>query len=717
MSPRIGDGSISPFSFTQHQNMIPRELREYLNTGPFRSLKLSEDGEALAIIYSDNLVELNTVTQGKPELIGSWQLPSWDSTLSHPVCGWNHMNNLFAIASEQSHVYILRAAGTLLHVLKSSEFNFSCGIADLVWRDYGSNSSELLVLTYDCYLHRILVSQTGLVTRMLDGLGEAVKVDLNAYHSSVATMSYHSGTDTLIVGGSIDPQDAASTAELTWPVSVWKFSESLQPTLIFPSNAPISSTKKSPSIFSQVSRLFETVSTKKTKSVLIHQLMFSPNGEHVLAMDLSGAVTIWDAKKFTRVETFSRLTLRKTLRGLDARKEKKSAVLDKKIKDVNELPVRSLYWWDDRSVLLLRRNGDVFIIGILEKFAGNPKNLLGEVPQHFSADTVVSCVADQRFFLLETKDDTIKIPDRIVRDDLTAKVKTAAKYAGLEEVADTVSQQGITPSFTEKKMHVHTLINFMQTDAQSLLLSKIEAGDFDYAIKLAKMYDLSEDLVYQKQWCMNPVQTTTIKEYLSKVKPLSWILRECKERIPDTPKAALELLEFGISLCPLSAFHSVFSPSQSESSFVSSSFHLGSTEPASVCASVTLVELFLYRTILEKYKERLETYLELVKGAYIPEEYLMFRSKKIINTCISLAFEQKWDDISFLFKKHPEETLPYWLALLNHIPEVTPVVNYHSLLPCPKSPFFSFFLGSGEQEKEEEKREEKREKSLTREYR
>lgn len=29
--------------------------------------------------------------------------------------------------------------------------------------------------------------------------------------------------------------------------------------------------------------------------------------------------------------------------------------------------------------------------------------------------------------------------------------------------------------------------------------------EYTYAIKLAKRYNLSEDLVYQEQWCTNPV--------------------------------------------------------------------------------------------------------------------------------------------------------------------------------------------------------------------
>jgi hypothetical protein len=48
------------------------------------------------------------------------------------------------------------------------------------------------------------------------------------------------------------------------------------------------------------------------------------------------------------------------------------------------------------------------------------------------------------------------------------------------------------------------------------------------------------------------------------------------------------------------------------------------------------------------------------------------------------------------------------LAVLNHIPEVTPVVSYHPLLPDPRSPFLSFFLEDKEDGdgKDKERRED-----------
>jgi hypothetical protein len=168
---------------------------------------------------------------------------------------------------------------------------------------------------------------------------------------------------------------------------------------------------------------------------MIHELAFSPNGEHLVALDLSGNLTIWDAKKFVRVEFFSKTTIAAFLRkfkssGKDEEPSGKKRVkeISKDIHDNVHVPlVRKVEWWDDRSLLILRRNGDALVLGVLEKFAGHPKNLLGEVPEIFDSSTILSSVVDGGFFLLEYKDGRKKVPNMVVRDDLTAKVKNAAK--------------------------------------------------------------------------------------------------------------------------------------------------------------------------------------------------------------------------------------------------------------------------------------------------
>jgi hypothetical protein len=56
------------------------------------------------------------------------------------VCAWDPGNFFFAIASDKSHVYLLRLSGALVQVLKCSDWNFGSGVADLKWRKYSEDT-------------------------------------------------------------------------------------------------------------------------------------------------------------------------------------------------------------------------------------------------------------------------------------------------------------------------------------------------------------------------------------------------------------------------------------------------------------------------------------------------------------------------------------------------------------------------------------------------
>lgn len=110
------------------------------------------------------------------------------------------------------------------------------------------------------------------------------------------------------------------------------------------------------------------------------------------------------------------------------------------------------------------------------------------------------------------------------------------------------------------------------------------------------------------------------------MKSVGWRLRECKERVPSTAEGAALLLEYGVQI----------SSSTQESS-----------------DTMTPLELKLYRYILSEYKERLGIYNHLVKGKYSAEEFLSFRSKPLVNICVTLAIAGQWEDIAYLFTQKP----------------------------------------------------------------
>lgn len=140
----------------------------------------------------------------------------------------------------------------------------------------------------------------------------------------------------------------------------------------------------------------------------------------------------------------------------------------------------------------------------------------------------------------------------------------------------------------------------------------------------------------------------SVRQYLSKVKSLEWKLRECKERIPSTYEGAKLLLEYGLSLASNES-GSGMGPTVSVANKSSDS-------------GVSQEELKLYCHIFKQYLQRLDTYVILGSNkepaenkneTYLPSLYLSFRSTPLVYSCISLALEGHWDDVAYIFNRHP----------------------------------------------------------------
>jgi hypothetical protein len=74
LSTRIGEGQLVPFTWSPPRDYkVSPDFRQFLHSGTRNHLELSLDGEVLAVVFSDNVVELNVVERGRPELVGSWK--------------------------------------------------------------------------------------------------------------------------------------------------------------------------------------------------------------------------------------------------------------------------------------------------------------------------------------------------------------------------------------------------------------------------------------------------------------------------------------------------------------------------------------------------------------------------------------------------------------------------------------------------------------------
>ncbi len=99
-----------------------------------------------------------------------------------------------------------------------------------------------------------------------------------------------------------------------------------------------------------------------------------------------------------------------------------------------------------------------------------------------------------------------------------------------------------------KDQFTFRLLSLSNTTPERLFISKIDAEEYGDALTLARIYNLNPDPVYQKRWATSPVTKHSIQDFLSKIKDLNWVLRECKERVPATLAGAKALLLYGLKI-------------------------------------------------------------------------------------------------------------------------------------------------------------------------
>jgi hypothetical protein len=92
----------------------------------------------------------------------------------------------------------------------------------------------------------------------------------------------------------------------------------------------------------------------------------------------------------------------------------------------------------------------------------------------------------------------------------------------------------------------YSLLSLSSTTPEELFKAKVESEEYGVALKIARLYGLDADPVFQRRFCQEPVSKNTIEDYLSKVQDPLWVLRECKDRLPKGIKSTKLLLEYGI---------------------------------------------------------------------------------------------------------------------------------------------------------------------------
>lgn len=222
------------------------------------------------------------------------------------------------------------------------------------------------------------------------------------------------------------------------------------------------------------------------------------------------------------------------------------------------MPYLDVKWWNEDSLVIGRFSGGVTIVSLKNM----DKNMLGDSAEFFAGNSHLSPCFGKGFFVLEREitnkkqrqntDPDLEFEDLRVEssDDeeedenfYVRSKKVATNLAYLVTESERFAPPRKRPKLT---YHNYKLLAFLSTTPEELYSRKIEMEEYGEALILAQHYNLDSDQVYERQWKLSNLSTTSISDYLTKIKRRSLVLRECLKTVPNDPDAVEALLKYGL---------------------------------------------------------------------------------------------------------------------------------------------------------------------------
>ncbi|KNC79087.1 hypothetical protein SARC_08509 [Sphaeroforma arctica JP610] len=234
--------------------------------------------------------------------------------------------------------------------------------------------------------------------------------------------------------------------------------------------------------------------------------------------------------------------------------------------------------------------------------------------------------------------------------------------------------------------------------AEELLTARVRDKQFDVALKLAAVYNLNTDVVYQQQWMDTcGVDPLAMSRYLDHISDVDWVLNECTTVVLETADRCRELLEYGLNLTNNSdtwdhtdedlQSPNVGAPMNHGTELSDENADADANAMGSVGHSVPSEEqlrMWACRRQLLQYSDRLRTYEEILlrtKEHFNPSEYMVFRECNLVDAALQFARDQHFEALHTLLTYHHQATLPHWLSILSTVPENVHPDNYATILP------------------------------------
>ncbi|VDP00720.1 unnamed protein product [Soboliphyme baturini] len=204
----------------------------------------------------------------------------------------------------------------------------------------------------------------------------------------------------------------------------------------------------------------------------------------------------------------------------------------------------------------------------------------------------------------------------------------------------------------------YTLWELVELTAEELLQKKLSKKDYEGAMAVAKQFHITTDVIYKDLWRHSSIGKNSIKWFLSNITDDRWVLNECLIRVCAEYADNYNLLIFGINLATK---------------------HINEGR-----------EYEEARRILLKYLHTLQDYGEIIAvptnqwPTFHSRDYKYLRSKDPLSIAVHFARESNVVGVKTMLLRHKPFLYPYWLYILNNIPETAMIRSYQHLLPNDK---------------------------------
>ncbi|TPX35805.1 hypothetical protein SmJEL517_g01994 [Synchytrium microbalum] len=623
--------------------------------GPWK-LAVSPDGAKVAVLLDDRIEIRSCLNPASNVHVREFGVK--DSALAWRQLAWSSDSQIVACSESNGTIHVLLDDATEVAVIKHEKISDPVAgfaffkLQQPVSHDGATYDHQLVVVSYMASARSYLINLDGLIETKQDvvriskrsqGRPSSIvywrKLSFRHRHAWIAAVVFDPDTFILYLGGQPPRTHLDATTsqiqhqhnaphESSKSVSAW----SLIPTA--PYSQESDGTKSSErsdgrSLFSSLKNAFRGApAIKEVIADMVHHLALSPDCSRLFAVDAGGYVRLWEARHFRLVKEWTTSEL-------------------SKMADVNDnSKVSSISWMSESVVGLVFDDGAVTF--------NHVPSLSLVSRERFLPHCSISGPTSNGLLVLEVqtactllrihgaKMEVIQSDLRLNDENLDGKEK---------------DQEGELITVTQRRFNLVRLTTLTPLDC---LTKCIDRKQYELASELVKRFGLSEESLRKAQWLDAPVDETTIKSYLARIKDVEWVLNTCKSRVGTTPGATRALLKHGIKIT--SAFNADDVLRRLPNS----------------------IEMCGHRIQLWYFLDLLDTHESIYVDAGLPdygEHYGWFRGLSILDLAVGFALDGNCTALEALLTRHGHQILPYRMSLLELLPGSTAPTSYYRLLP------------------------------------